>query len=163
MSKIRSSAIFGGTLATAVAFALVPAPASADIVDQFRNTHSGKCLEVGGWNLNDGATVNQWTCHGGANQKWRYSTSSKTIVNLHSGKCLEPGGWSTSNGSGANQWACHGGANQKWDLWSDGAGHLMYQNVNSGKFLEVGGWSLHDGAGVNQWAYTGGANQKWNG
>ncbi|MFJ5806510.1 MULTISPECIES: RICIN domain-containing protein [unclassified Streptomyces] len=66
---MKRSALFGGTLATAVTFALVLAPASTGIVDQFRNTHSGKCLEVGGRSLNDGATVNQWTCPGGANQK----------------------------------------------------------------------------------------------
>lgn len=70
VSTTQSYAIFGGTLATAVTFALVSAPASADIVDQFRKTHSGKCLEVGGWILDGGATANQWICHGGANQKW---------------------------------------------------------------------------------------------
>ena len=32
---------------------------------------SGKCLDVSGGSLDDGASIIQWQCHGGANQNWR--------------------------------------------------------------------------------------------
>jgi hypothetical protein len=35
------------------------------------NRNSGKCLDVDGSSAADGADVIQWTCHGGANKKWR--------------------------------------------------------------------------------------------
>ena len=32
--------------------------------------HSGKCLDVSGESRNDGGSIVQWSCHGGANQTW---------------------------------------------------------------------------------------------
>jgi hypothetical protein len=34
--------------------------------------HSGKCLDVRDVSLADGARIQQWTCHGGANQQWQF-------------------------------------------------------------------------------------------
>ncbi|MEU6410367.1 ricin-type beta-trefoil lectin domain protein [Microbispora sp. NPDC046933] len=41
--------------------------AAGDLV----NPQSNKCVDIDGWNQNDGARLIQWECHGGANQKWR--------------------------------------------------------------------------------------------
>ncbi|GIH66024.1 ricin-type beta-trefoil lectin domain protein [Microbispora siamensis] len=41
--------------------------AAGDLV----NPQSNKCVDIDGWNPNDGARLIQWECHGGANQKWR--------------------------------------------------------------------------------------------
>ena len=35
-----------------------------------RARHSGKCLDVEGASLESGARVNQYSCHGGENQRW---------------------------------------------------------------------------------------------
>nr|MDT0663237.1 ricin-type beta-trefoil lectin domain protein [Micromonospora sp. DSM 115978] len=35
------------------------------------NPQANKCVDVGGWDSNDGARLLLWECHGGANQKWR--------------------------------------------------------------------------------------------
>ena len=32
--------------------------------------HSGKCLDVRGESTNDGGSIIQWSCNGGANQTW---------------------------------------------------------------------------------------------
>jgi len=32
--------------------------------------HSGKCLDIAGEGLEDGATLHQYRCHGGANQRF---------------------------------------------------------------------------------------------
>ncbi|MBV9226295.1 MAG: RICIN domain-containing protein, partial [Acidobacteriaceae bacterium] len=35
-------------------------------------TNSGQCVDVAGGQTNDGATVWQWSCWGGDNQKWSF-------------------------------------------------------------------------------------------
>jgi hypothetical protein len=37
--------------------------------------NSGKCLDVAGISVYDGAAVQQWTCWGGDNQKWQFITA----------------------------------------------------------------------------------------
>jgi hypothetical protein len=37
---------------------------------EMRNVRSGKCMDVPGFNFADGVPLMQWSCHGGANQKW---------------------------------------------------------------------------------------------
>ena len=32
---------------------------------------ANRCVDIIGWNANDGAQLILWDCHGGANQKWR--------------------------------------------------------------------------------------------
>ena len=78
--------------------------------------HSGMCLDVSGASTEDGATIIQWPCHGGANQQWRLEAVGEgyRFVARHSGKCLDVTGWSTDDGTGIIQWQCHGGANQTW-------------------------------------------------
>ncbi|BCB73718.1 hypothetical protein GCM10022251_80150 [Phytohabitans flavus] len=41
--------------------------AAGDLV----NPQANKCVDVAGWDSNDGARLITWECHGGANQKWR--------------------------------------------------------------------------------------------
>jgi streptogrisin C len=40
--------------------------AAGDLV----NPQSNRCLDINGWNANDGANLIIWDCTGGANQKW---------------------------------------------------------------------------------------------
>ena len=73
----------------------------------------GLVLEVAGWSKKDGANVDVWTSHGGANQKWKVSHDSKgyvTLSNANSGKDLEVKGWSTRDGANADVWTSHGAA-----------------------------------------------------
>ena len=54
--------------------------------------HSGKCLDVSGGSLGDGASIIQWQCHGGANQQWRLEVAGEgysRMVSRASGKCLD--------------------------------------------------------------------------
>ncbi|WP_246038377.1 RICIN domain-containing protein [Saccharothrix texasensis] len=56
----------------------------------------------------------RWTCHGGANQKWRLNTDG-SITGVASGLCLEVTGGSTTNGTSARLWTCDGRDSQKWN------------------------------------------------
>ena len=86
--------------------------------DTFVASHSQKCLDVNGGSLDDGASIIQWQCHGGANQQWRLEavTGGYQLVARHGGKCLDVRGESTNDGGSILQWSCHGGANQTWLL-----------------------------------------------
>ncbi|MFD0899288.1 RICIN domain-containing protein [Actinomadura sediminis] len=93
------------------------------------NRQSGKCLDVNGLSTADGAAVQQWTCNGGANQRFtlRKVTSSGSdshdyqLVARHSGKCVDVSGISTAPRALIHQWPCNpadrtGPANQTWRL-----------------------------------------------
>ncbi|MEV8631906.1 RICIN domain-containing protein [Streptosporangium sp. NPDC051023] len=131
----------------------------------FKNLNSQKTLEIGGWSTGNGASVNQWDLHGGANQEWTaysYTTGKwDYIKNINSGKCLEIGGWRTDNGAPANQWDCHGGANQQWELYYISDYVMVIKNRNSGKCLEIAGGRKDNGAPARQWDCHGGLNQQW--
>ncbi|MCX4546254.1 RICIN domain-containing protein [Streptomyces sp. NBC_01565] len=80
------------------------------------NEHSGKCLEIGGWAKNNGATANQWDCHYGTNQSWYGSDLIYQVYADYSSKCLEIADWSQSAGARARLWSCHYGANQNYNF-----------------------------------------------
>ena len=57
--------------------------------------HSGKCLDVAGVSTADGAKVQQWSCTGGNNQRWKLVSMGdgyNELVAAHSGKCLDVDG-----------------------------------------------------------------------
>jgi dipeptidyl aminopeptidase/acylaminoacyl peptidase len=127
-------------------------------------SHSQKCLDVNGGSLNDGASIIQWQCHGGANQQWRLEVAGdgySRIVSRASGKCLDVNGGSPDDGASIIQWQCHGGANQQWRLEVAGDGYSRIVSRHSGKCLDVSGGSLDNGAFIIQWQCHGGANQNW--
>jgi hypothetical protein len=73
-------------------------------------------MDVANWGRTDGAAINQFTCHGSANQRWYFwtvpGTSRVLVINDHSGHCLDIP-WGTANGNEAlQQFSCHGGAQQ---------------------------------------------------
>jgi len=83
--------------------------------------HSGKCLDVKGLSTADGANVQQWSCTGGNNQRWKLVSMGdgyNELVAKHSGKCLDVAGVSTADGANVYQWHCTGGNNQRWKLVS---------------------------------------------
>jgi len=160
--RTRWRLIFGLVMAP---IALAPDGAGAQLTNtpvSITAQHSGKCLDVYGGSVADGAAVIQWTCHGGPNQQWslRPYLDAYQVVAGHSGKCLDVYGGSVADGTAVIQWTCHGGANQQWSLrpYLD-----AYQVVagHSGKCLNVEGASTADGAQVVQESCNGSTNQRW--
>jgi hypothetical protein len=83
--------------------------------------HSGKCLDVNGASTADGANVQQWSCNGGNNQRWKLVSMGdgyNELVAKHSSKCLDVNGASTADGANVQQWHCTGSNNQRWKLVS---------------------------------------------
>jgi hypothetical protein len=74
-------------------------------------------LDVSDVSTNDGASIQQWSCANGNNQRWRIEPMDNNafrLVALHSNKCLDVSGVSTADGAAIHQWGCHDGNNQKW-------------------------------------------------
>ncbi|MFE1548733.1 RICIN domain-containing protein [Streptomyces sp. NPDC058718] len=150
-----------------VAGVQAPSAVAAEGGIVWKNANSQRVLEVGGWSTANGALVNQWDFHGGANQRW--VSNGKwidgqywgTLENANSDKCLEVADWGTGNGAIVRQWQCTGGANQQWNqhYYNDNVFYLI--NKHSGKCLEISGWSTANGARAQQWDCHGGTNQLW--
>lgn len=133
------------------------------------NLHSGHCLDVAAASRSPNALINQFTCHGLANQRWYlYSipwANKSIVINDWSGMCLDIPGNSTANGVQVQQFPCHGRSNQQFAQLPAPAGSgrtdVGLQVQHSAKCLDVPGWATASGTRVNQYTCNGGTNQRW--
>jgi alpha-galactosidase len=117
---------------------------------------ASKCLDVPGSSQTDGTQLDIWTCNGGSNQIWTY-TSSHQLTVYGGAKCLDAYNNQTTAGTKVEIWTCNGGANQQWQLNSNGT----ITGTQSGLCLDVTGASTANGALVELWPCNGGSNQQW--
>ncbi len=76
----------------------------------------GKCLDVAGGAVTDGAAVHLWDCYAGlTSQQWTLN-AAKDLVNVKAGKCLDIKDNNLADGAKLQLWSCGGGANQKWTV-----------------------------------------------
>jgi len=116
---------------------------------------SNRCVDVPGSSTTNGAQVQLWDCHGGANQRWTYTASRE--LRVYGNKCLDAFGAGTSNGTAAIIWDCHGQANQQWNVNANGT----ITGVQSGLCLDASGLGTGNGTRIHLWTCTGGGNQQW--
>jgi Glycosyl hydrolase family 62/Ricin-type beta-trefoil lectin domain-like len=151
------------------AVALNASAASAATIDTSAwyvlvNRNSGKAMDVAGTSTADGAAVQQWARHDGANQQWQFVDSGSGYYRLkskNSGKMLDVNARSTADGAKIQQWTDNNGTNQQFRVADTDSGYVKLINNNSGKAVEVTGASTADGAAVVQYADVSGANQQW--
>ena len=77
-----------------------------------------KCLDIAnGAYATNGARIQLWDCHGGANQLWRYNHAGPGTLRSYSGdKCLDVINGATGNGSELQIWPCIlSENNQRWN------------------------------------------------
>jgi alpha-galactosidase len=121
-----------------------------------RGTGSGKCLDVYGNAVNNGAAVEIFSCHSGANQRWN-STAAGELRVYDGTKCLDVFDNQATPGTKVELWQCNGGANQKFRLNADGSVTAIQSNL----CLDVSGGATTDAAPIIVWTCHGGPNQKW--
>ncbi|MEH1125459.1 family 43 glycosylhydrolase [Micromonospora sp. CPCC 206061] len=142
----------GETAATPTAYTLV-------------NRNSGKCLDLASSSTADGANVQQWTCSGGANQRWRIEDQgddTNRLVNVASGKVLDVANCSTADGADIRQWSWLNNICQRFRLVvSATGGWVRLVNASSGKVADVANCGTADGADVRQWAWLNNNCQQW--
>jgi Ricin-type beta-trefoil lectin domain len=166
-----AAALLSGPLAAASAASGVTADAPEQLRAKFSASlvarHSGKCLDVSGVRLDNGANVYQWNCIAGqSNQEWNFTAVDAgyyTLRATHSGKCLDVAGASTANGANVFQWTCvDGRRNQQWRLVQKDNGYFTVVARHSGKCLDVTDAGTAEGVNVYQWACVNGRrNQEW--
>ncbi|MGC7094241.1 non-reducing end alpha-L-arabinofuranosidase family hydrolase [Amycolatopsis lurida] len=156
-------------LAASTAVAVNPGVASAATVDTTAwyvlvNRNSGKAMDVAGVSTADGAVVQQWSRHDGANQQWQFVDSGAGYYRLkskNSGKVLDIDNFSTADGGKVQQWTDHNGTNQQFSLTDSDGGYVRLINRNSGKAVQVAGQSTADGAAAVQSSDQNGVGQQW--
>ncbi|HEV2783029.1 MAG TPA: RICIN domain-containing protein [Actinophytocola sp.] len=129
------------------------------------NRNSGKCLEVAGGSTADGANIQQWTCTGGTNQRWRLedlADDTSRLVNVATGKAADVANCGTGDGVDIRQWAWLNNACQRFRLvYTNTGGWVRLVNQNSGRVADVANCSTADGADVRQWTWLNNNCQQW--
>jgi hypothetical protein len=117
------------------------------------NRNSNKCVDIYAAQQQNGAAVIQWTCHGGANQKFKLIPTDSGFVRMvaqHSGKVVDVSGASTANRALIDQWDYVGGGNQQWRPVGVGGGFYKFIARHSGRALTIPGCSTADGTQLQQ-------------
>jgi len=88
---------------------------------EIRNRNSGKCLEISGWTITEGASIGQWDCFGADHQKWTIAPSTASagrfdIINKFSRRSMDIEAASTTDGARVVQWTHYGSMNQRFAL-----------------------------------------------
>jgi hypothetical protein len=107
--------------------------------------------------------VQQWTCNGGDNQRWKLRgdpAQGWELVNAGSGRCLDGEGTAPGVlGASLSQRGCSGAPGQRWQAVR--SGNTFSLRSAAGLCLEVSGQSRADGAPVALAPCTGAAFQQW--
>jgi hypothetical protein len=178
-SRVRRGAFrlivtaMAGALACAMTFVAIAKPAQAQIsftsLMRFSFVHSGKCLDLLGFRVDNGAPVGQWTCNGANNQlwvvRWLGSENFYEVKAFHSNKCLDALGFRTANGSPIGQWDCNGLTNQQWRISffgpvPGGPVETVLVSRFSNNCLDMRGFAITNGATAVQWDCNGLTNQR---
>jgi GH43 family beta-xylosidase len=144
-----------------------PAGETANTPTGYRivNRNSGKCLEVAGGSTADGANIQQWTCNGGANQRWRLedlADDTSRLVNIGTGKAADVANCGTADGADIRQWTWLNNTCQRFRLvYTNTGGWVRIVNQNSGRVADVAGCGTADGADVRQWTWLNNTCQQW--
>ena len=150
-------------------FAAVITPAQATLQGRaqygglIRNLNSLKCIDVFGSSTNKNANVQQFTCNGGANQRWEFvdlGNGQSAIRNVNSGLVLDVAGDSRANGANVQQFPWNGGKNQRWTTRGSN-NNFELVNVNSGKCMEVQGAGRGNNVNIVQFQCNSKTNQRW--
>lgn len=126
--------------------------------------HSGKVLDVASNGTADGSNVQQFTYHGGSNQRWvvtQRGNNQYSIVGAGSNKALAVAGASTTDGANVEIQTYTGASHQQWTATATSGGFFVLTAVHSGKALDVAAASTADGANVLQWTNHSATNQQW--
>ena len=94
-------------------------------VARLKVQHSNQCVDVSGGSKKKGQRLIQWSCHKGANQRFKLEPRGKGFYRIraqHSKQCLDIRGGSKKRGADLIQWSCHNGPNQQWKLEAAGGG-----------------------------------------
>ncbi|MEV6635759.1 RICIN domain-containing protein [Actinoplanes sp. NPDC051470] len=134
------------------------------------NQHSKMCVDVAYGSRDQGARIQQYPCHGGPPERWRYdwvTTVNETgyfqIVNQNSGLCLSIRGNAPAVGAQPTQARCNGRVSQMWGNVRAGVNIFRLKPyLDSSLCLDDEGFNTTPGASIQLWKCNGLAVQGWN-
>lgn len=110
------------TGAASQSFTFVPVSGVANTYT-VRTLTGNSCVDVFGASTADNATIIQYTCHSGTNQRFRLqavavagATNTFNLVSTHANKCVVPAGASTAPNTGLVQLPCGTATVRVWRL-----------------------------------------------
>ncbi|GAA0794320.1 ricin-type beta-trefoil lectin domain protein [Spirilliplanes yamanashiensis] len=115
---------------------------------------NNKCIDVPGWQFNDGQRLEVYDCHDGTNQRWEFVNGTLRTQN---NKCMDVAWGGTADGTAIQIATCSGNPAQQFVL--SAAGDLV--NPQANKCVDIAAWNGNNGAPLHLWTCVGGANQKW--
>ncbi|KKD06969.1 family 43 glycosylhydrolase [Streptomyces sp. WM6386] len=139
-------------------------PSTTSTTYTISNRNSGKCLDVAGSSTADGANVQQYTCNGGNNQKWRVEDQgddTSRLVNVATGKVLDTADCSSADGADLRQWSWLNNTCQKFRFVATDNSWVRIVNQATGKVADVSNCSTADAADVRQWTWLNNNCQQW--
>ncbi|MBE4740712.1 MULTISPECIES: family 43 glycosylhydrolase [Streptomyces] len=128
------------------------------------NRNSGKCLDVTGGGTADGTNIAQWTCNGGANQKWRIedrADDTSRLVNVATGKVADVTDCASADGADIRQWSWLNNNCQKFRMVYLGGDYVRIVNAATGKVMDVADCGTANGTDVRQWSWLNNNCQQW--
>lgn len=112
---------------------------------------NGKCLDVKGGHLVDGAAVIVWSCNGSQSQYWEIAEG---LIKSLNGKCFDIKKRSNpADNDSIVIWPCHGEPSQHWKI-DEG----LIKGLG-GKCLDIKGNNPIDGAPIVLWPCHGNQSQ----
>jgi GH43 family beta-xylosidase len=139
-------------------------PSATSTTYTLTNRNSGKCLDVAGSSTADGANVQQYTCNGGNNQKWRIEDQgddTSRLVNVATGKVLDTADCSSADGADLRQWTWLNNTCQRFRFVVTDNSWVRIVNQATGKVADVANCSTADAADVRQWTWLNNTCQQW--
>ncbi|MFD7687373.1 RICIN domain-containing protein [Streptomyces sp. NPDC059781] len=120
--------------------------------------HSGRCADVTGQSLWQGAQIKQYDCNGGSNQKYWFKSVGggyHQLVVRGSSLCVR------ENASTVSQENCDASAaGQQWSVTTTGS-YVTIRSRATGECLDVNGASTVNSAAIITYTCNGGTNQQW--
>jgi GH43 family beta-xylosidase len=118
--------------ATSQSFSFSPVAGTSDVYT-IGTVTAGSCVDISGASTSDNATVIQYACHSGNNQRFRLQSlgnNTFNVVSVNSGKCVVPSGDAAGNNTPLVQLPCTTAASRAWRIpnFTSGGGTATFTN-----------------------------------
>jgi hypothetical protein len=135
-----------------------------DDTHSIRSLNSFKCLDIPSSTTSPSERLQQYTCHGGANQlldmyEWPFS-DDVLLVMSHDFMCLTATYDFVTGEGHIVQRQCNGSTWQRWEIYWENGG-FRFRNRATQRCMDVAGGSMNDQAKVNHFPCHGGPAQSW--
>jgi hypothetical protein len=122
---------------------------------RFGTVVADKCVDVSNGGALDGTNVQQLTCNGTDEQRWRIKNIGSGVYEIRaavSDECLDVTNGATDWGTNVQTLTCNGHTEQGWQFSWVGAGqYQLLPQLGASTCLDVSGAGTADGTNIQEW------------